>query len=201
MGLLAALLWQNMFLVGEECSPQTCLVERNWRFVTMRRQMIFKIMSFFMGLCLVTAFSTTASAAVAVIVKGSTLTKGGLDPIVFLPEGQVLDSVSLTKGFWNLGFAQDDLLIHDFSTGAFIRFNQSPLALISFLLNHPEKYNLSVYDPAFGRLLIYKDYVEKIGLTSSTVQGVLDKQGTILVLHSDLLLTTAPSGDTTPPVP
>jgi len=168
--------------------PQTAPDERNWRFVTMRRQMIFMIISLFIGLYLVSMFPPPAAAGVAVIVKGSTLTKGGLDTIIFLPEGRMLDSISLTKGFWNLGFAHDDLLIHDLSTGAFIRFNQSPSALVSSLLDHPERYNISVYDPAFRKLLTYKDYVKKIGLTAPTVRGVLDRQGTILVLQSDLAL-------------
>jgi hypothetical protein len=164
----------------------------------MRRQMIFRIIPFFIGLCLVSIFSTPASAGVAVIVKGSTLTKGGLDPIVSLPEGRVLDSVSLTKGFWNLGFARDDLLIHDLSTGVFIRFNQSPLALLSSLLDHPERYNLLVYDPAFRKLLTYNDYVEKVGLPSPTVRGILDRRGTILILQSDLAFTGSLAGNTPP---
>ena len=61
--------------------------------------MIFKIMSFFIGLCLVFVLPPPVSAGVAVIVKGSTLMKGGLDPIVSLAEGGVLDYISLTKEF------------------------------------------------------------------------------------------------------
>jgi hypothetical protein len=147
----------------------------------MKRRVALSAVMFFLVFCIISV-PLSLTAETAVILKGRTITQGGLDPLVILPDGTVIDSTVLTKGFWNLGFAHDELLVYVPSTHEFLRFNQSPAALLSNLLSKPEIYNLLVYDPAMRKLMKYNDYTVAVGMTSPTIQTVLDVRGTILVL-------------------
>jgi hypothetical protein len=110
------------------------------------------------------------------IVLGSVINQGQLDPLIPLPSGTVLGASDVYKAFLALSFTDDTVVAYDIAQGvAYSYSDRVAMSLSDLSVNYDS--DLLVWDPNLGGFAAYTDGTD----LNTTVQN-----GTMVLLNSSL---------------